>query len=521
MVTGEGAGKLGLPEKMVARLVAVLGEAFVLTKFDDVAEYRDPFWIPEDDTYAGAAVVMPGSTQEVREVVRIADEFGVPLWTHSQGRNNGYGGASPRVAGSLQVSLRRMDRVLEINEELAYAVVEPGVTWFDLHEALRAGGHRLMVSVPDLGWGSVIGNSMDNGITYLPNGADHMAPTGLEVVLPDGDLLRTGMGAVPGNKAWHLYKRMLGPSLDALFTQSNFGIVTRMGVWLQRTPEAYQTLLLGLERDSDLEAGIDTLRDLLLDGTLRGVPCLYPAPRNGALLLDLPVPQPRVWTEQALEEYGRETGLGRWAVRVGLWEDQEIRAFKAAKIKRLWERIPGASVHEGRVYSPDEHDRITGQTEKIHAGVPTLQLNEITPANLGHVGFSPIVALKGSEIRYVVEQMRSRLTEHGILFSGGIFCVSARAAAVVLGIQFDRTDPDSVRNAFKVAHQLVGEIGALGYGEYRAHLDFMDLAADQYSFNDHAYRRFVEKLKDAIDPRGIISPGRHGIWPSVYRRGNM
>ncbi len=83
-----------------------------------------------------------------------------------------------------------MNRVVEINEDLAYAVVEPGVTWFDLHDALRAGGHQLMVSIPDLGWSSVIGNSMDNGITYLPNGADHMAPTGLEVVLPDGDLLR-------------------------------------------------------------------------------------------------------------------------------------------------------------------------------------------------------------------------------------------------------------------------------------------------------------------------------------------
>ena len=115
--------------------------------------------------------------------------------------------------------------------------------------------------------------------------------------------------------------------------------------------------------------------------------------------------------------------------------------------------------------------------------------------------------------------MRTRLEQHGIMFSGGIFAVSARAAAVVAGIQFDRTDPESVRNAFSVAHELVAGIGALGYGEYRAHLDFMDLAADQYSFNDHAYRRFMEKIKDAVDPNGVISPGRHGIWPSAHRHG--
>ena len=85
------------------------------------------------------------------------------------------------------VSLRNMNRVLEINEELGYAVVEPGVRWFDLYEAIKAGGHELMLSIPDLGWGSVIGNSLDNGVTYLPYGEDFAAPCGMEVVLADGD----------------------------------------------------------------------------------------------------------------------------------------------------------------------------------------------------------------------------------------------------------------------------------------------------------------------------------------------
>ena len=89
-----------------------------------------------------------------------------------------------------------------------------------------------MVSVPDLGWGSVVGNALENGATYLPTGSDMAAACGMEVVLPSGELLRTGMGAMPGNRAWHVYKRSLGPSLDTLFMQSNFGIVTKMGVWL-------------------------------------------------------------------------------------------------------------------------------------------------------------------------------------------------------------------------------------------------------------------------------------------------
>jgi 4-cresol dehydrogenase (hydroxylating) len=142
-----------------------------------------------------------------------------------------------------------------------------------------------------------------------------------------------------------------------------------------------------------------------------------------------------------------------------------------------------------------------------------MDLIEITPPNIGHVGFSPAVPLDPKEVRYVLEQIRTRLREAGILFSGGLFLVNPRTMLIVTGIQFDHTDAEAVRNAFGVAKRLVGEIGALGYGEYRAHLDFMDLATDQYSWGEHAYRRFVERIKDAVDPKGIISPGRHGIWP--------
>jgi 4-cresol dehydrogenase (hydroxylating) len=63
----------------------------------------------------------------------------------------------------------------------------------------------------------------------------------------------------------------------------------------------------------------------------------------------------------------------------------------------------------------------------------------------------------------------------------------------------------------------VQECAKHGYGEYRAHLDFMDVAAEQYSFGDHAYLRFVERIKDAVDPNGILSPGKQGIWPRALR----
>ena len=56
-----------------------------------------------------------------------------------------------------------------------------------------------------------------------------------------------------------------------------------------------------------------------------------------------------------------------------------------------------------------------------------------------------------------------------------------------------------------------------GWAEYRTHIAFMDQVAEMYSFSDHAMRRFQELLKDAVDPYGILSPGKSGIWPQRLR----
>jgi 4-cresol dehydrogenase (hydroxylating) len=82
---------------------------------------------------------------------------------------------------------------------------------------------------------------------------------------------------------------------------------------------------------------------------------------------------------------------------------------------------------------------------------------------------------------------------------------------------FDTKNEAQVRSAYDVSKALVVEAAKLGYGEYRAHLSFMDLAAEQYSWGDHAYRRFCETLKDALDPAGILAPGKQGIWPRSMR----
>jgi 4-cresol dehydrogenase (hydroxylating) flavoprotein subunit len=506
----------------LADFAQALGPHRVLTSPDDLAGFRDPFQHASWGEYTASAVVMPETVEEVQEVVRIAGRHGVPLWTHSQGRNNGYGGPAPRVKGSVIVSLRNMNRVLEINEELGYAVVEPGVRWFDLYEALVAGGHKLMLSIADVGWGSVMGNTLDHGVTYMPYGVDFSMACGMEVVLADASLLRTGMGAMPDSPSWHVYKRGLGPTLDPLFMQSNFGIVTKMGVWLMPYPEVYMPLWLRVWRDDDLAAVIDTLRVLMLDGTIRMVPQIMSATLLGAVLSHR-----EQWhqgegpmTEEAIERMARGLDIGRWMMRFALYGDEAVVDHRFKKIKAAFERIDGAAVW-GTKHPPEEIPSLEHPAERIQGGVPNLEWNQMTAwyggEEGGHIGFSPVAPLVGSHALALRDLMTSKLREAGLDYIAGLLCINPRSFVHITMVIFDTKDEAQARAAYDASKELVVAAAKLGYGEYRAHLDFMDLAAEQYSWNDHAYRRFCETLKDALDPAGILSPGKQGIWPASLR----
>lgn len=98
---------------------------------------HDMHHIIDKKVFLGSSVMAPRSVPEVQSIVRLANEFQIPLWPISIGRNSGYGGSGPRVPGSVVLEMgRNMKRVLEVNEEGAFALVEPGVTFMGLHDYL-------------------------------------------------------------------------------------------------------------------------------------------------------------------------------------------------------------------------------------------------------------------------------------------------------------------------------------------------------------------------------------------------
>ncbi|MEU9267135.1 FAD-binding oxidoreductase [Streptomyces sp. NPDC048251] len=484
---------------VVEALKQVIGPDAVITDPQQLADFLDPYTYQGWDATTPIAAVLPATVEEVQAIVRLANEHGVPLWTVSQGRNNGYGGQSARVDGSVIVNLSRMNRVLEVNDEQAYAVVEPGVRFLDLRDHLRDGGHKLWPSSPDLGWGSVIGNTLEYGRGYTPYGDHASTACGMEVVLANGDILRTGMGAMADSKSWHAYPWSYGPTHTGLFMQSNFGIVTKMGVWLMPEPEAYHSCWATFEDGVPIENLIDVVRGLMLEGTIRNYPMLSRGISTA-------------WPRTPATPDG-------WWLRFALYGPEATVDAQYERVRTALEATGDITVgHE--IFHGDEHLDTTVIDDKVQGGISGLEVLDLWKGlygdSGGHIDVSPVLPFTGPEVVESIRFMRSLHELHGVDYHAGLLMLP-RSVLHVCMLGFDSTDEDQTRKAFDASRHMVVELAKAGYPIYRTHIQHMDLVADQFDFNDHAQRRFNELLKDALDPAGILSPGKQGIWPKAGR----
>lgn len=503
------------------RFVEAVGPNAVLTAEQDLQEFRDPYTFAGWDDFWGAAVVMPQTTGQVQEIVRVANELGIPLWASSQGRNNAYGGPSPRVRGAVQVSLRRMNRVVEVDEDHAFAVVEPGVRFADLYAYLRAHGHRLWPPMPDIGWGSVVGNTLDHGVGYTVPGQHATRACGLEVVLPDGEVLRTGMGALPGSRTWHVYQRGFGPNVEPLFMQSNLGIVTQMGTWCMPEPECVMSCNLTAQHEESLAPLVDAFRPLILDRTIEGNVLIGSAQGAGMWgasrrdWYDGDGPFPR----EAILRIMRERGVGWWNARWALYGPEAVVDIQFARVRRALEGIPGVQLGGRKFSGADVHDQAQTLGERAPAGIASfemLQMLDWWGGVGGHLDFSPVTPMTGADATALYRLIGPVLAGAGIDY-GPAFILTPRCIIHVCPMIFDTLNERQVRAAFDAYAHLVGECSRLGYGIYRAHLQFMDLVQEQYAFSNHVLQRLLETIKDAVDPNGVIGPGKQGIWPAAWR----
>lgn len=507
---------------------SVVGKEWVFTSEDDVGLYRDaysPFW-GEDEERLAVAAVAPHTSEEVQKVVAIANRYKVPLYTVSTGRNLAYGGSAPVYSGCVVLDLRRLNRILEVNEANAYALVEPGVTYFDLYRHLRRNNLRLMMDVPDPGWGSLIGNSLDHGCGYTPYRDHFDAHCGMEVVLANGEVMRTGMGALPGSKTWQHFKYGMGPSVDGLFAQSNFGVVTKMGFWLMAEPEAYRSVNVSVPRYEDIVPFVQVMAQLMYEGVLtsqvRIVSDVFHGARDEALWQLLTRAKRPSGSEY--DRYAQAKGLQFWTGRFTFHGPQKVIDAQWEHVQERFGRIRGVSFKENEsLRFPLSEEARQKVMDPAPLGIPSLLVFGVNYApdkyilDNGHMDFSPVIPMDGEAILELIHVFARAFAELGVSPTvGWPQCYHPRALTVIhsFPITHDRQENRKTRAAFERMIEIAAEHG---WGEYRVHAVMQDKAVAAYSFNNHALRRFNESLKDAVDPNGILSPGRYGIWPQALR----
>jgi (+)-pinoresinol hydroxylase len=533
--------------KAITELEDAVGKQWVFTSDEDVTLYRDaysPFQGEPDERVASAAVA-PDSVEQVQKVVRIANQYKIPLYPVSTGKNLGYGGSAPVFSGSVVLDLKRMNRILEVNEENAYVLVEPGVSYFDLYRYIQEKGWKLWVDVPDPGWGSPIGNAVDRGGGYLmAQFRNHFdSHCGMEVVLANGEILRTGMGAMPGAKTWQNYKSGFGPWVDGIFSQSNFGVVTKMGFWLMPEPDAYLSGTVYAPRHQDLIPLVKILNYVENTRVTNGMPDL------GSPLLGIPMiseidvwnrgdgpppPSPELAALLAksdggysleLEKYALDRGISYWSCKLSFYGPPKANEANWEFAKEKFSAIEGAKFVDNESYklplTPE-------QCEKVHKpqfGIPSLAMFSIGARSKtnpeptsGHMWFSPIIPRTGEaifEANRVFSEAAKKFGIPALAFSLPS-CYWERAFIFIFAFPVTRDVATNQKNraAFRQLVQIAAEHG---WGEYRTAPAYQDLIMSTYSFNNHALLRFHETIKDAVDPNGILSAGRYGIWPKHLR----
>lgn len=516
-----------------------VGESWVFTSDDDIALYRDaysPLWGEPEERLVSAALA-PDTTEQVSAVVRTANQFRIPVFPISTGKNLGYGGSAPNLSGSVVIDLKRMNRVVEVDDTRHFAIVEPGVAYFDLYRHIQERRLNVWIDCPDPGWGSPVGNSLDHGVGYTFGAyRDHFhSHCGLEAVLPNGDVVRTGMGALPGAKTWAEYRYGFGPTVDGLFAQGNLGIVTKMGFHLLPAPEAYQTSIVTVPRRRDIVPLVDLINELEHQA-LVGMP-EYFSPLGG---FGRPGPPPQEFvalmqrpggpTDEEFDRYAQQRNAGAWSCRLQFYGSPKVVAAHLEHAKdRFAAVVAGSTFQDGELLRFPLNAEQLDRVHKVAVGIPNMSIfsigarTELNPSpSDGHLWFSPIIPKSGEAVLEAQRVFMDAFAKLGMPSMVSPFTMPAtwmhRAFIFIMAFPISRSNVAQNQRTRTVFRELVKVAAEHGWGEYRTAPVFQDDVMAAYSFNNHSLLRLHEAIKDAVDPNGIVAAGRSGIWPRHLRR---
>jgi 4-cresol dehydrogenase (hydroxylating) len=506
-----------LPEALAAWREAI-GDASVI---DDPVALRAAGHALVPTDHRIAAILRPADPSEVQACLRIAGRCGVPLHPVSRGRNWGYGAWLPPAQNGVVLSLDRLDRIRDFSEELAYVTIEPGVTFRRLDMYLRQRGSRLVIgAIGGPGDASVLANALERGTGVDPHADRFSHVCGLEVVLPTGELLRTGSARQDGAHAGPVDRWGVGPWLDGLFSQSALGVVTAMTVWLVPAPRCLGSMTFRIAEPEGLAPAVDALRRLRLSGVLTTPPVLWNDIKVLARYHDYPWEEAggRTPLPAGLRRTAREKlGYGPWSgvVRVYAGGEERCRADLAQisaalpdcvdDVREAVAPIDLEGLRTGEAPLPPtlEHDdmglrclywRKRGGTPRVadpmRDGCGILWLPMTLPFTGRHAGRAVAIA----------EEV---IVRHGFEPNLSLVGITPRVLHMKASIIYDRDAPGEADKARACHDEALTRLVEAGYPPHRLGL----ASAGALPPAGDASAALLRKLKETVDPHGALAGG--------------
>ncbi|MGW0947976.1 FAD-binding oxidoreductase [Streptomyces sp. NPDC002623] len=406
------------------------------------------------------AVVHARRTEDVTVALRHAHALRVPVVP--RGAGTGLSGGASAGEGTLVLDLSGMDRILELSAEDQLAVVEPGVVTADLDRAAAGHGLRYAPDPASAAWSTIGGNIATNagGLRCAKYGVTRDSVLGLEAVLADGTVVRTGRRTVKG---------VTGYDLTALLTGSEgtLAVITSATLRLRPTPVATATVAAYF---ATFEAAAQASYAI---GRAGVVPAL-------AELVDGPV-------LAAVDPALRARGAALLIVQC----DGAGAAVEAAAVAELL--APTATSVE-TTEDPAEAEALLAARR---LALPALE-------RLGRPLIEDI-AVPRSRLGRAVAEIRAISARHGV----PVFTIAHAADGnlhpiIVVDPSLDRL-PDAAWEAAGEIFALALRLGGTLTGEHGVGVLKRQWVAEELGPQAHALQR---RLKEAFDPRGILNPGK-------------
>ncbi len=448
---------------LVPRLRAICGDDGVIT---DSAQRRT-YESDGLDYHASVpgVVVLPTSTGQVAQVVRLCSENGVPFVPRGAGTGLS-AGALPHTNGVLIVT-SRMRQIREIDIENECAVVDPGVANLEVTRAAAPHGYYYAPDPSSQQVCSVGGNIAENsgGAHCLKYGFTVNHVLGLQIVTPDGQVVRIG-GKAAEPPGYDLLGAFIG-------SEGTLGIATEITVRLERTPQQVTTVLAAF---GSMDAGGSAVSDIIAGGVLpaamemmdalsieaaeAAVACAYPEGAGAVLIVELDGPATDVEAQfEAVTELCRRNGAF------------EIRtASDAAERAQIWKGRKSAFAAVGR----------------------------ISPAYIVQDGVVPRTAL--GEVLQRIAELSER---SGIRVANVFHAGDGNLHPLVL---FDDTEPGAGERAEEVSGKILDlciEHGGSITGEHGVGVDKVCTMPRMF---DPADLATMDRFRGAFDPGGIANP---------------